>query len=181
MGNDLDKPEGGAGNTEPPKIKAEDNPWYLLATLYGVPKVGDYNLKAKNRIAWNRYFAANLDEEARTKLIAENRHPAEELTPFSPDELREVATAFAERFKVSANKPALPASNADIDFSNVDFERDAFLIGYLFSGWADFEGAPFSGWADFEGVTFSDEAFFAGATFSRTADFNGATFSGGVL
>jgi hypothetical protein len=36
-----------------PKIKAEDNPWYLLATLYGVPEERDYELK-KNRAAWNR-------------------------------------------------------------------------------------------------------------------------------
>ncbi|MGQ0444760.1 MAG: hypothetical protein ACT4O2_06465 [Beijerinckiaceae bacterium] len=31
-------PESGTGDAKPPKIKAEDNPWYLLATLYGVPK-----------------------------------------------------------------------------------------------------------------------------------------------
>ena len=54
----------------------------------------------RNRVAWNRYFAANLDEETRTKLIEEKRHPAEELRPFSPEELQEVAAAFAERRKV---------------------------------------------------------------------------------
>jgi hypothetical protein len=38
---------------EPTKIKAEDNPWYLLATLYGVPEEFDRELSKKNRIAFD--------------------------------------------------------------------------------------------------------------------------------
>jgi hypothetical protein len=56
--DDADKPESDAAEQTLPKIKAEDNPWYLLATLYGVPERGDQELKDKNRRAWNRYFAA---------------------------------------------------------------------------------------------------------------------------
>jgi uncharacterized protein YjbI with pentapeptide repeats len=178
MGDDADKPESGGGEAKPPKIKAEDNPWYLLATLYDVPGKGDEELREKNRTAWNRYFAANLDVEARTRLIEEKRHPAEELRPFSSNELREVATAFAERSRASANKPALPASYAKIDFSNVEFEFDVSFAGYRFSRWAVFEGATFSGEADFGGATFPGGAVFPGAIFSRSANFHGATFSG---
>jgi hypothetical protein len=69
MNDRPDDPESGAGEPKPPKIKAEDNPWYLLATLYGVS--GDDKTINKNRVTWNRYFAANLDEEIRTKLIEE--------------------------------------------------------------------------------------------------------------
>jgi hypothetical protein len=36
----------------PPKIKAEDNPWYLLAMLYGVPESKNPELFANNRRAW---------------------------------------------------------------------------------------------------------------------------------
>ena len=89
--------------------------------------------KSENRIAWNRYFAANLDEETRTKLIEEKRHSAEELTPFSPEVLEEVKRAFAERCKAPAKKLALPASGEDIHFSNVEFDQKAFFDGYLFS------------------------------------------------
>jgi uncharacterized protein YjbI with pentapeptide repeats len=178
MGDDADKPESGGGEAKPPKIKAEDNPWYLLATLYDVPGKGDEELREKNRTAWNRYFAANLDVEARTRLIEEKRHPAEELRPFSSNELREVATAFAERSRASANKPALPASYAKIDFSNVEFEFDVSFAGYRFSRWAVFEGATFSGAAYFQGATFSGGAVIGRATFSGGASFDGATFSG---
>jgi uncharacterized protein YjbI with pentapeptide repeats len=178
MGNDSDKPESGAGEPEPPKIKAEDNPWYLLATLYGVPERRDQELKDKNRVAWNRYFAANLDEETRAKLIEEKRHPAEELTPFSAEELQKVASAFAERCKASAKKLALPDSSSSIDFSYVEFEQNSFFEGYSFIWWTDFQDATFSGLISFAGATFSDWAIFGGAAFSGLAIFRGATFSG---
>jgi hypothetical protein len=110
MGDDASKPESGAGEPKPPKIKAEDNPWYLLATLYGEPESGNVELRNKNRIAWNRYFAAILDEETRARLIHENRHPEEELKPFSPGELEEVKRAFAGRCKASGKELALPAA-----------------------------------------------------------------------
>jgi hypothetical protein len=90
MSDDPDKPESGVKTAKALKIKAEDNPWYLLATLYGVPERGDDEVQAKNRVAWNRHFAAKLEEETRTKLIEERRHPVEELTPFLPEELEEL-------------------------------------------------------------------------------------------
>jgi hypothetical protein len=110
MSDDAEQPESGAGEPKPPKIKAEDNPWYLLATLYGEPESGNVELRNKNRIAWNRYFAAILDEETRARLIHENRHPEEELKPFSPGELEEVKRAFAGRCKASGKELALPAA-----------------------------------------------------------------------
>jgi uncharacterized protein YjbI with pentapeptide repeats len=171
-----DAGESGAAEQTPPKIRVEDNPWYLLATLYGVPDDEDRELQTKNRVAWNRYCAENLDEQTRAKLIEEKRHPAEELTPLSAEELQEVAGAFAERCKTSTKKLALPASDADIDFSNVEFEQDAFFRGYLFSRHSSFLGVTFS-LADFGGATFSGGTFFAFATFSGRANFAGATFS----
>jgi hypothetical protein len=41
---DSRKTENEAGQANAPKKKAEDNPWYLLATLYGVSKSGDDEL-----------------------------------------------------------------------------------------------------------------------------------------
>jgi len=190
-----EQPASGAGKAQPPKIKAEDNPWYLLATLYGVPDHLDRDLGEKNRIAWNRYFADNLDDEGRKKLIEDKQYPAEELTAFSSKELEGVATAFAERCGPT-KRLALPTSGADIDFSNVEFDRDVtfyrFVLqtcsfeGAIFSGGASFGGATFH-WAAFDGATFSGRAYFVGATFERgsfvgaifseLAAFEGATFS----
>jgi hypothetical protein len=160
-----------------PKIKAEDNPWYLLATLYGVPEEENHELQERNRIAWNRYFAANLDVGTRERLYYEKRPPSQELSPFSSEELHEVATAFAERCKALANKPALPPSDADIDFSNVEFEYNASFEQHIFGRYSFFRSATFTDEAHFNGATFTNEAEFAGATFIFLADFDGAVFS----
>ena len=49
MSDDPEEPESRASEAKPPKKKAEDNPWYLLATLYGVPDARDQELKTRNR------------------------------------------------------------------------------------------------------------------------------------
>ncbi len=175
-----DEPENEAEEPKPPKIKAEDNPWYLLATLYGAPDWNDDELQTKNRIAWNRYCAANLDEETRKRLIKEKRHTEEELTPFSPEELQEVERAFAERCGAPKTKFALPG-NTVINFLDVEFEQDAWFKGYRFSSHAYFDGAVFAGKASFAGATFSGGATFRGAPFSGGANFGGATFSGRAI
>ena len=129
MGDDAERPESRAGEPKPPKMKAEDNPWYLLATLYGVPDIGDQQLRDKNRIAWNRYFAVNLDQETRAKLIDEKRHPMEELTPFSPEDLQEIERAFSARCK--ASHKTLPKSTSFVHFENVQFDDPITFEGFL--------------------------------------------------
>src|SRR5256885_1323381 len=97
MRDEVEEPETKAGELKPPKIKAEDNPWYLLATLYGVPGKKDVVLQRKNRIAWDRYYATMLDNNIHAILVQEKEHFEEELTPYSSSELRNVAKAFAQR------------------------------------------------------------------------------------
>jgi len=143
-----------------PRVKAENNPWYLLATLYGQPTLEDDALRARNRTAWNRYMARALTKEARTALLARKGHPADELTRFSDKELHAIERAFAERHRQAActGDTAIPnplASNV-IDFSGVDFDHPVFAGGFIFPDLR----------ADFRGATFSKQAVFRGATFS---------------
>ena len=65
--DDLHNPESGVKKAKPPKMKAEDNPWYLLATLYGVPHDLHDEIWDRNRRDWNRYFAVSLDDETRAR------------------------------------------------------------------------------------------------------------------
>jgi hypothetical protein len=60
MSDRPDDPESGAGEPKPPKIKAEDNPWYLLATLYGVP-----GLRLLFRVKCGRYPCACILDRMR--------------------------------------------------------------------------------------------------------------------
>ncbi|WGJ15440.1 pentapeptide repeat-containing protein [Methylocapsa sp. D3K7] len=181
MSNDPEEPESGAGAAKPPqKSKAEDNPWYLLATLYGEPALEDSELRTKNRIAWNRYFAANLDDETREQLIEQKRHPAEDLTPLSAEELAEVGEAFVKRASSSATQ-VLPPFNIMINFSGVQFTNNVYFADYLFAGVTFFVDANFFGELNsYSGATFFGGTFFDRVIFSGNAHFHCANFCGGA-
>ena len=111
------------------KVRAEDNPWYLLATLYGQPTARDDELAKRNRVAWNRYMASAIRDELKSDLIKAGRHLTEELTPFSEKELQAVQTAFAERCGRDAKIGDVPGT---IDFSDVEFDKHFFATGLVF-------------------------------------------------
>jgi hypothetical protein len=172
------------------RIRPEDNPWYLLATLYGQPLSDD--LQAQNRSAWNRYLSRWLKDDIRIKLIGERRHVSEELTPFSADEIDAIEKAFFVRCgriisKASGKIPELEPDGL-IDFSNIDFDSPFSVEGFFFPVGCDFSSASFSRIANFKGANFSDATFkgvsfsgttvFDGAIFSTTTTFKGANFSG---
>lgn len=175
--------DGNGEQDEPaakPKLRpANENPWYLLATIYGEqPENGDRDaeLHAKNRIAWNRYMAGLIGKEDRTKLrelkdeAGAPRFSSEELEPYSSEEQRRLFFSFKNR----GNKR--PPSGV-INFSDTQFARPFAANLFIFPHRADFKHATFSGTADFERATFSDRVDFTSATFSGMADFASATFS----
>lgn len=159
-----------------PKRKAQDNPWYRLATLHGEPVNHFDECVAKNRETWNRWMAPRLSDEVKAALRAKG-WPYQNLTPFSVAELQSLAAQVGS---------SLDADR--IDFSNTRFETswfaqhfvfpDANFTDAIFSGNADFFNATFSGRADFRCTTFSGRADFRSATFSVGADFQIATFDG---
>jgi hypothetical protein len=93
MNDESKEPQGKDGEPKPQKRKAEDNPWYLLATLYGEPQSMSDPLLKLNRLVWNRYFATNLNDEMRARLVEDKRYTIEELTPLSNPQLK-LAKAF---------------------------------------------------------------------------------------
>src|SRR4051794_27098472 len=98
-----------------PKVNADASPWYRLATLYGEPARKNYVLRDKNRVAWNRYMAGHLTDAARATLVKEERLPAEELMPFSPDERAALEQDFAKRSELLSPSPC-PKVGEKIDF-----------------------------------------------------------------
>jgi len=157
-----------------PKRKAEDCPWYLLATLYGVAGSRDKELQAKNRMAWNRFMATGLSANIRAELTNEGRHSKEELTAFVPAEVAVLEIAFANRRGPASSVPFPQGS--EIDFSNLEFEVPFQAQGFLFAGSAHFCGANFSDEAAFDDASFLDFTVFDDATFSGYVRFNGAGF-----
>jgi Pentapeptide repeats (9 copies) len=190
MSDETEEPQ--AGESKSPKIKAEDNPWYLLATLHGEPQSMSDPLLNQNRVVWNRYFAANLNEQMRARLVEEKQYTIEELTPLSNRELKEISESFSKR-----HQHDLPPSGDIVDFSNVHFDKSVFFDRYLFPNLdafsydctfrgasfcsrANFSEATFLGSADFQVEIFSGDAYFLGAYFAGTANFKGVTFLHGT-
>jgi hypothetical protein len=114
------------------KVRPENNPWYLLATMYGEPTSDE--LHARNRRAWNRYMSRWLDKGDRTLLTS--RHLPEEITTFSEEELTDFKNAFIARHRQAASTASMqiPKLEADglIDLSNIDFCCPFWIEGFYF-------------------------------------------------
>jgi hypothetical protein len=133
--DDTDKRESDAPEQTPPKIKAEDNPWYLLATLYGVPGPNpNLELRAENRRVWNHCLASFLHLHERDALIKYGKYTETELEPIFPIRWQtELGEALARRVQNEGQGSGLEAWYAaarknmpNIDFSNAVRSRRQF-------------------------------------------------------
>jgi hypothetical protein len=170
------------------KVAANENAFYLMATLYGEPPWWDHVIKAQNRLAWNRYFASHLKEAERKRLVAEG-FSVEDLTPLSFEEQQEIAEVFLERQGLGhqASPPAAqPSPDAFIDFTQVKFACDIGFDGYFFpnvsfsdaefGARADFKQAVFLESVDFDGAIFTNGVVFENTLFVSAAQFEATTF-----
>jgi hypothetical protein len=157
-----------------PKLKpAEDNPWYLLATLHGKPdRIGERR-QAKNRVAWNRYYASQWTDDDRERL--KDRVAAEELRPFDDQELVDIRQEFASR--AEGRQIDLPDPAHYVKFSSCCFQDEVSFSQYVF-GDVYFSDTTFAGWAFFNNATFHRGAYFRNATFAKHTEFISATVAG---
>jgi uncharacterized protein YjbI with pentapeptide repeats len=165
------------------KTKAKDNPWYLLATLYGEPTSSeDFALQARNRRAWNRYMSRWLKEEHRSLLT--DPHISEETTEFSTEELADVQKAYIERHRLLASMASThlpePAADDGIDIVEVDFDKPLHMSGFLFPVFCNFSSTAFHYPVVFGQAVFLSSAQFLRTTFLSEADFEGAAFRSAV-
>ncbi len=158
---------------------AAENPWYVLATLWGEQGDGfDPDLHAKNRRAWNRWVAQALTPEAVQGLIDEGADP-DDFTPLSAEEQAELQARAAARGQTLPD-PGTPDTPASIDFRDTLFAWNFSADQFVWPGTARFAGATFRDWATFAGASFRDMARFDGASFRGGARFDGASFRGGA-
>jgi hypothetical protein len=162
------------------KTRPEDNPWYLLATLYGQPTANDIELQERNSRAWNRYMSRWLTAECKS-----HTGNAVLMRDFvvSPEDAADLEAAFIERCRqadstVTTRLADLPVNQ--IDFSGIEFKDFFFLTNAFFPIETNFSYSTFQQSTSFEDALFCGVAKFEGATFSRRTDFRGVTFSSGA-
>ena len=162
---------------------ANENPWYVLMTLYGEQDGDEVEdpLHEKNRAAWNAWSCQAMDDEARAEAAVSSRVMVAELSawPALKAEVTELhRAAMRRRNGAGFAYPGLPDAADSVDMTNVAFALRLVMQGAVFSELAWFDLAVFSGAAVFSFATFSGQAWFGSATFSGEAGFISATFSG---
>ena len=164
-----------AGITSDGKTPAEQNPWYVLATIAGEQrsKGFDEDLAEKNRAYWNAWAGQHLSAEDKAEIKIPLSGPLFKDTPEWSEVEAEVTEAFTKRL------PGLDLPNPAkrVGFRNVVFSAPVSFEWFYFPSLANFARATFSETADFSDAAFSETANFNRATFSERADFSDATFS----
>jgi hypothetical protein len=131
------------------KVKPDDNTWYCLATLHGTSFDND-EVRAKNRLYWNRFMAPRISDRLKQHLIERKSHSSEELTPFS--DTRELERLLCARSHCPSPFEELNGLDV-IDFSNVEF--GAFAAGgMIFPLLTGFDKSTFAGQVDFRDAAF---------------------------
>ena len=164
-----------AGITSDGKTPAEENPWYVLATIAGEQrsKGFDEDLALKNRAYWNAWVGQHLSAEDKAEIKDRFGRSLFEDTP----EWSEVEPKVTEAFTKRLTGLDLPDPAKRVNFRNVAFSAPIFFNRFYFPALAYFYNATFSEPAFFDNATFSELADFTRATFSKPAVFNDATFS----
>lgn len=190
-----DETEAPAPAAPQPKLTlANENPWYVLMTLYGEQKGEqvDPALHERNRKAWNAWAGQLLNEEQKLKAVKATRiDPAElDAWPEWEEKLREdITNALNNRATDAPALEELLFRRTLIDLSCRSFPDKLWLEQFVFPLSIDFNLCDFKNEADFRSAAFFNETRFSDAIFSKGADFvascsfgkaefRGAEFSG---
>jgi hypothetical protein len=169
--------------TDKPKLTpANENPWYVLMTLYGEQdgeEVGD-DLHDQNRAVWNAWSCQQLDDDAAAELAKQTQVDLAETRGWA-----QIATEVKGKHRAEMKKrndddftyPGFPDFESAIQCSEIQFCNILVLKGCIFTKTANFDSATFTQDADFYRATFTQDAYFLSATFTQYANFFSATFT----
>ncbi|MEQ9326704.1 MAG: pentapeptide repeat-containing protein [Rhodospirillales bacterium] len=161
---------------ESAKRKANENPWYLLATYYGEQSGDDidYGLHNKNRIIWNRWMSGFLAKERRDAYFADGFLSQEEINFLGKEDRISLWSDGRSPF-ISAPNP-----NEKIDLRNTLFLHHVHFEGFLFLSEIDIGNSVFEKSTSFANSEFLSDAVFVNSVFARFADFSKIKFYGSV-
>ncbi|MCC3244301.1 pentapeptide repeat-containing protein [Methylocystis sp. WRRC1] len=172
-------------DAKPNLTPANENPWYLLATLYGEQEeVRDSKwlllvpIGEANRKAWNRWMATAFQSEELETLLP-LAHIKGDLKPFTSEETDEFRAAFAKRAGRQDIEPPNP-SKEFMDFSRCQFDRPVFFRGFIFPRLAHFIESKFSGPVYFDTALFFSYVRFDMVHFGDFVSFHMTDFRSGA-
>jgi uncharacterized protein YjbI with pentapeptide repeats len=164
---------------------ANENPWYVLMTLYGEQDGGDgaWQFHVKNRVAWNAWSCQSVAVEQLKEICAE---AALELTDLQrwPELKQSIMDRHREQM-IERNGPdfvypGFPDSQADIDFSYTEFDHQLSMVNLVFDRKITFEKSLFQELVNSDQAFFLKLAIFSSVTFNKNAIFSRSTFCFGA-
>jgi len=184
--------EGEGAATPQSQLKhADQNPWYVLMTLYG----DDHD---KNRRVWNAWAGQVWSQQQKDELPEAPSLVLNEMQDW--ETLKdEVEDLFNKRWSSQkTEQPRLPDPRAEVDLSNLHFDQRLDLKGMVFPKQVSFAGSNirFGIWANntwfhrlvsfshtrigetviFDSAKFEDHAIFGATKFIGDAQFDKVTF-----
>ena len=167
MKDAAETPEVGRGT--PRDLKpANENPWYILMTLYGEQEgeTIDLLLHDKNRRAWQQWSSCVFE-------------PAEPVSSISLDSQRR----FTERSGLDLLEFSEDVAGITgiVDLSNTDFKSRFYLDGFGFVAEFHVYGSRFQSFASFEGASFHAGAIFDDCDFLKGSEFSTCIFGADSL
>lgn len=190
-----------------PKLTpANENPWYVLMTLYGEQVGENFNndLHRQNREVWNAWSCKGLDDVSAVNVAKQARIKVDETRGWE-----DIAKKVMRKHRVEMKKrhngegytyPGFPDFKEFVNcsctlfseelvlrnfvftrrsyFSSVTFKLASDFTSAVFAQGADFAHTIFMSAVDFYYVTFSQFVSFQSATFTQLAYFASATFNG---
>ncbi|MDF9302246.1 pentapeptide repeat-containing protein [Tritonibacter mobilis] len=165
---------------------ANENPWYILMTLYGEQEGEeiDVELHKKNRRAWNAWVGQALSAEERVAAAKSSQIKVTELEAW--DELGEKIKArfFEESNRRNVDTEGMlvfPEPAKPIWMGNTVFSENLVFENMVIASKVNFGSANFMRNARFGFVTFAGVAVFGSAKFEQEAWFHFANFQKAAL
>ncbi len=162
---------------------ANENPWYVLMTLYGEQDGHgfDWEKHNKNRAAWNAWSCQAMSDEKRKAAATSSKVSIEELSDWceQKDDIcqrHKVVMLERNQHNPDFTYPSLPKVATKVNLAGVRFDQRLVMRSAVFSADADFGAATFCEGVEFHSATFCGQAAFSAATFSGLAVFNSTTF-----
>ena len=166
---------------------ANENPWYVLMTLYGEQdgEEIDWELHEKNRAAWNAWAGFRLPANARQELATLgnsllaneewNRIGAEVRTKHYDEMIRRNDINF-----VDSEFPE-PETCERIDLSDLSIENHLVADKMVFHRDTYFQHSVFLRLVSFRNAFFAEMAFFAHTNFKQNANFQDGVFNANAV
>lgn len=148
---------------------ANENPWYIMMTIYGEQEEKiDWELAEKNSAFWNGWLLSNLDDKGRKSVLATTGlvDGFRDITFRDSDAAKKL---FYKRIGREDHQLEMPQRNQTADLSETVFDRPVILPSAYFFG------------INAKNSVFQKSVNFQGGFFSSSIDFHYAQFIGDIL